>query len=88
MLLKYNRESRAIVVVIATMFNVNLFIFYGISGTQLQSRVVGMDLSIILAMLYIVAWLVLAAYAWGAVQPRKEGERSKEGTDLPAMVSD
>ena len=88
MLHEYTPESRAITVVITAMFNVNLFIFYGVTGTQLQSRVLGIDLSVIVAMLYVVAWLVLAAYAWRAAEPRKEAELSKKGTDLPAMVSD
>ena len=88
MMLKYTLEYRAITVVIVAMFNVNLFIFYGVTGTELQSRVLGIDLSVVLAMLYGVAWLVLAAYAWGAAQPREEGERSEKGTDLPAVVSD
>lgn len=68
------------------MFNVNLFIFYGVTGTELQSRVVGIDLSVALAMLYVIAWLVLAAYVWVAAQPRKEGERSTEGTDYQQRV--
>jgi hypothetical protein len=88
MLREYTPESRAITVVLTAMFNVNLFVFYGVTGIQLQSRVVGIDLSVILAMLYIVAWLVLAAYAWRVAEPRKEAEPLKKGMDLPATVSD
>jgi hypothetical protein len=88
MILKYNSETRAITVVIATMFNINLFIFYGVTGTELQSRVLSIDLSIVLAILYIVVWLVLAAYAWGVAEPAQRGERSEKRTDLPAAVSD
>lgn len=87
MILKYNSETRAITAVIATMFNINLFIFYGVTGTELQPRVLGIDLSIVLAMLYIVVWLVLAAYAWGVAEPTQRGERSEKRTDLPAAVS-
>jgi hypothetical protein len=75
MMLKYTSESWAITAVIAAMLNINLFIFYGVTGTQLQSRVVGIDLSVVLAMLYIVVWLVLGAYAWGVAQPGQQGER-------------
>ena len=72
----------------AAMFNVNLFVFYGVTGTELQSRVVGIDLSVILAMLYTVTWLLLAVYAWGAAGTarRKESEHA-EKEHLPAMGS-
>lgn len=88
MLREYTPESRAITVVLTAMFNANLFMFYGVTGTQLQSRVMGIDLSVILALLYVVAWLVLAAYAWRAAEPRKETDLSKKGTDVQAMLSD
>jgi len=87
MLHERSREHWAIVTILAVMFNVNLFVFYGVTGTKLQSPVVGVDLSTILAMLYAVAWLLLAVYAWGAAQPRKEGERAEKETHLPVMVS-
>jgi hypothetical protein len=80
-------EHRVIVTILAAMFNVNLFVFYGVTGTELQSRVVGIDLSIILAMLYVVAWLFLVVYAWGAPQQRKESERGESEIDSSVMVS-
>ena len=83
MLYDYTREHLAITVILTAMFNLNLFVFYGITGTQLQSRVVGVDLSIILAVLYAAVWLLLGIYAWGATQPRKAVE-----THLPAMASE
>jgi hypothetical protein len=87
MLHERTREHWAIVTILAVMFNINLFVFYGVTGTELQPRVVGVDLSIILAMLYAVAWLLLVVYVWEAAQPRKEGERAEKETHLPVMVS-
>jgi hypothetical protein len=82
------REHWAIVTIISVMANINLFVFYGVTGTtELKSRVVGVDLSIILAMLYAVAWLLLVVYVWEAAQPTKEGERTEKETHLPIMVS-
>jgi hypothetical protein len=81
------REHWAIVTILAVMFNVNMFVFYGVTGTTLQSPVVGVDLSGFLAMLYAVAWLLLVVYAWEAAQPRKDGERAEKETYLPVMVS-
>jgi surface polysaccharide O-acyltransferase-like enzyme len=80
-------EHGVIVTILAAMFNVNLFVFYGVTGTELQSRVVGIDLSTILAMLYVVAWLFLVVYAWGAPQQRKESERGESEIDSSVMVS-
>ena len=87
MLHERSREHRAIVTILVVMFNVNLFVFYGVTGTELQSPVVGVDLSVILAMLYAVAWLLLAAYAWEAAQPAKEGVRAEKETHAPVVVS-
>jgi hypothetical protein len=61
-------QNRAIAAVLAVMFNINLFVFYGVTGTQLQSPVVGGDLTIALAALYVIAWVLLAAYAWRTAQ--------------------
>jgi hypothetical protein len=85
MLHECTREHGAIATILATMFNVNLFVFYGVTGTELQSRIVGIDLSVILAMLYVVAWLFLVVHAWGAARPRKGSERAD--TDSPIIVS-
>jgi hypothetical protein len=98
MLHEGTREHWAIVTILTVMFNVNLFVFYGVTGTglrpistptpaELQSPVVGVDLTIILAMLYAVAWLLLAVYAWRATQPRKDGERAQKETQLLVTVS-
>ena len=62
------QEHWAIVAMIAVMANLNLFIFYGVTGTTVQSRVVGVDLSIILAILYAVAWVLVVAYTWRVSQ--------------------
>jgi hypothetical protein len=80
----WRRENWAIATM-GVMFNVNLFVFYGVSGIQLQSPVVDVDLSGPLAMLYAVAWLLLVVYAWA--QPRKDGEQADKETHLPAMAS-
>jgi hypothetical protein len=85
MLHQRTREHWAIVTVLAVMFNVNMFVFYGVTGTKLQSPVVGVDLSGVLAMLYAVAWLLLVMYAWEVTQPRKEGGNA-ERAHLPATV--
>jgi hypothetical protein len=87
MLHERTREHWEIVTILAVMFNINLFVFYGVTGTELQSPVVGVDLSIILAMLYAVAWLLLVVYVWKVARPRKEGERAEKETHLPVMVS-
>ena len=65
MLHERTREHWAIVTILAVMFNVNMFVFYGVTGTRLQSPVVGIDLSGVLAMLYVVVWLLLVVYVWG-----------------------
>jgi hypothetical protein len=49
----------AIAVLVATMLNINLFVFYGITGTPLVSHVVGIDLTLVLAALFAVAWLLV-----------------------------
>ena len=86
MLHQRTREHWAIVTVLAVMFNVNMFVFYGVTGTKLQSPVVGVDLSGVLAMLHAVAWLLLVMYAWEVTQPRKEGGNAERETHLPATI--
>jgi hypothetical protein len=41
------------------LLNVNLFIFYGLTGTQLVRRTVGIDLTLPLSVLFALAWLLL-----------------------------
>lgn len=60
--------ARWIAALVAAMLNVNLFVFYGVTGQPLMSRVVGIDLSVILALLFAAAWLGLLLYAW-SVRP-------------------
>jgi hypothetical protein len=81
MLYEYTLEHRAITIILSVMFNVNLFVFYGITGTELQSRVVGIDLSIILAMVYVIAWLLLVVHAWGAAGSGTQTEHAESKTD-------
>jgi hypothetical protein len=61
------REHWTIATMITIMGNINLFTFYGLTGTpEIQSRVIGIDLSMILAELYALAWLFLVAYTFRA----------------------
>jgi hypothetical protein len=46
------------------MLNVNLFVFYGITGQEVIARTVGIDLSVILALLFGAIWLLLFFYGW------------------------
>jgi hypothetical protein len=64
------------------MFNIDLFIFYGVTGPELQSRVLGIDLSVILAMVYVVAWILSVVHAWGAAQPRTVSEPAERAQQL------
>jgi uncharacterized membrane protein YecN with MAPEG domain len=66
-------EHWAIVTILAVMFNVNLFVFYGVTGTELQSRVVGVELSVVLAMLYAVAWADFSSIRLGRGAAQKGG---------------
>ena len=88
MLHERTREHWAIATILAVMFNVNMFVFYGVTGSKLQSRIVGVDLSGILAILYAVAWVLLVVYAWRAagVARLKDNEHA-EREHLPAMGS-
>jgi hypothetical protein len=61
------RQHWAIATMITVMANINLFTFYGLTGMrEIQSRVIGIDLSMILAVLYVLAWLLLLVYTWRA----------------------
>ena len=52
-------SARWVCLLAAVMLNVNLFVFYGITGHTVIARTVGIDLSVILALLYGAIWLVL-----------------------------
>ena len=56
---------------VAVMLNINLFVFYGLTGTQIMPRNVGIDLSLVLSALFALAWLAL--FACAARLPRTEG---------------
>lgn len=56
--------ARWIAILVAVMFNVNLFVFYGITGEEVIARNVGIDLSVVLALLYGAIWLLLFCHAW------------------------
>lgn len=67
--------SRMIAILLAVMLNVNLFLFYGVTGDPVLPVVLGIDLSIPLAILYCAVWLLLLHYAWRAAEraPRVRG---------------
>ena len=52
-------RHQALAALVAAMLNINLFVFYGITGTALTSHVVGIDLTLVLAALFAGAWLVV-----------------------------
>jgi hypothetical protein len=54
-----------------------------VTGAQLQSPVVGVDLSGIMAMLYVVVWLFLVVYVWGL---KGESTNVEKEIHLPEMV--
>jgi hypothetical protein len=85
MLHEHTREHWAITTILAVMFNFNMFVFYGVTGTQLLSPVVRVDLSGPLAILYAVAWLLLAVHAWA--QPRKADKDVENETHLQTAIN-
>jgi hypothetical protein len=62
--------SRWIAILVAVMFNVNLFVFYGITGDPVIARTIGVDLTLVLALIFTAIWGLLFWYAW-SVPPRR-----------------
>ncbi len=62
--------NRTIALLMAVLLNVNMFLFYGVTGEREASPVLGLDLSVPLAALYVLCWSALAFYAWKATAPR------------------
>jgi len=60
--------ARWVCLLIAAMLNVNLFVFYGVTGQEVISRSVGIDLSVVLALLYMAMWLSLLRCVWAVRQ--------------------
>jgi|SRR5689334_9279956 len=80
------REHRAIVSMIAVVANINLFTFYGITGTaEIQSRVVGIDLSVIFAIVYAVAWGLVVAYTWRVSSSRAASRNDEPDAFIQAI---
>ena len=77
MLHERTREHWAIATILAVMLNINMFVFYGVTRTQLQSRVVGVDVSVILAMLYAIAWLLWHCTHAGCGSPKSRASARK-----------
>jgi hypothetical protein len=64
-----NRSAQWICLLVAVMLNVNLFVFYGITGQKLAGlNDTGIDVSVVLALLYAAIWLALMLHAW-AIKP-------------------
>ena len=55
--------SWTIAALMAAMANANLLLFYGLTGEPAQSRVVGMDLSIPLSVVFLAIWLTFLLWA-------------------------
>jgi hypothetical protein len=55
--------SYRLAALMTAMANLNLFVFYGISGQPLHSRVVGMDLSVPMAALFVAIWILFMTQA-------------------------
>jgi len=76
-------ESRAwperwIVILVAVMFNVNLFVFYGITGREVVARTVGLDLSVPLALVFTTVWLLFLWHGL-SIAPVKDAHLSPRG---------
>jgi hypothetical protein len=61
--------SRTIALLMAAMLNINLFLFYGVTGEPVVRRVLLVDLSVPLALLFVAGWIALALHAWKATRP-------------------
>ena len=48
----------------AILLNVNLFVFYGITGIELLPRHVGIDLSVVASVLFLAVWWLLMVPGW------------------------
>jgi hypothetical protein len=62
-------RHKSLLVLVAAMLNINLFVFYGIVGSQLAARAVGFDLTLVLAGLFAVAWLTVFRDGWRLGSP-------------------
>ncbi len=52
-------RHRSMLILVAAMLNINLFVFYGITGSALMSRTMGFDFTLVLAGLFAIAWLAV-----------------------------
>lgn len=59
-----SRANQTIALLLAVMLNVNVFLFHGVAGERVHSPVVGMDLSVPMAALFVAVWALLALYVW------------------------
>jgi hypothetical protein len=57
--------DRSLFVLVAAMLNVNLFVFYGVTGIEVVSRAaVGFDVTLVLAVLFVAAWAMVFREGW------------------------
>ncbi|MBV9813554.1 MAG: hypothetical protein JO326_12455 [Acetobacteraceae bacterium] len=73
-----NRSAQWLCLAVCVMLNVNLFLFYGITGEEVAGRSVGIDLSVVVSLFYVGLWLAMMGYAWspGATEPDRAAERT------------
>jgi hypothetical protein len=76
--------SRTIALLMAAMLNINLFLFYGVTGEEAVPRVLLADLSVPMALFFVIGWIALALYAWKATRPALAG---RHGHAAGAMAS-
>jgi hypothetical protein len=69
--------SRMVAILLAVMLNVNLFLFYGVTGDPVLPVVLGIDLSIPLSVLYCAAWLALFLHVWRTTERVPQAQRDR-----------
>ncbi len=60
----HSEGNRLIALLLAAMLNLNIFFFFGITGTPLRRAVQGIDISLLFALVFAAAWTLLFAYVW------------------------
>jgi len=75
----------------ATMANVNLFLFYGLDGALRQPRGVGLDLTVPIALLFVLIWLCFMREAmlraWSPHEPDRPADADGALWPQPAKPS-
>jgi len=79
-------SAQWICLLVSVMLNVNLFVFYGITGQEVVAHNMGIYLSIVLAILYAAIWLALVHHTW-SVQPAMAGGSTNAQTCMSGPVN-